>query len=120
MHSVFDGLRELNRKLATDLGINLGRLLFRARPSGVRPGACGWRSAAAPRCPDRVAEFFNDLGLHLLEGYGLTEAGPVLSAAHPDEPLDPGSVGKPLVGIEVEVQTDRCGASERFLRGVPT
>ena len=56
--------------------------------------------------PNRVAEFFNDLGLRLLEGYGLTEAAPVLSVAHPDQPLQPGSVGQPLVGIEVKLQNE--------------
>ena len=36
--------------------------------------------------PQRVAQFFNDIGIKLLEGYGLTESAPVLSVARPDEP----------------------------------
>jgi long-chain acyl-CoA synthetase len=55
--------------------------------------------------PPRVAQFFNDVGIKLLEGYGLTEAAPVLSVARPDEPLIAGSVGKPLAGVEVRLDT---------------
>jgi long-chain acyl-CoA synthetase len=42
------------------------------------------------------------LGVPLLEGYGLTEAGPVVSANRPDNNV-PGSVGKPLPGVEVKL-----------------
>jgi long-subunit acyl-CoA synthetase (AMP-forming) len=53
--------------------------------------------------PQRVAQFFNDIGIKLLEGYGLTESAPVLSVARPDEPLKPGSVGKPLGKVELKL-----------------
>ena len=53
--------------------------------------------------PHRVAEFFNDIGIPLLEGYGLTEAAPVLSVARPDEPLRVGAVGRPLNGVEIKL-----------------
>jgi long-chain acyl-CoA synthetase len=41
------------------------------------------------------------LGLPLIEGYGLTEAGPVVAANGLGDNL-PGSVGRPLQGIEVK------------------
>ena len=96
VHSVFDRLRDLNRQLATDFGLNLGRLLFRAAHQALG-GRLRLAVSGGAALPNRVAEFFNDLGLHLLEGYGLTEAGPVLSAAHPDEPLNPG-IGRQTAG----------------------
>jgi len=53
----------------------------------------------------------------LLEGYGLTEAAPVLSAARPDEPLTVGSVGRPLNGIEVKLDGESGGIGEIVTRG---
>lgn len=101
-HAAFDQLRELNRRLERDSGLNLGSILFRqahmALGGRLRLAVSG--GAALPR---RVAEFFTEIGLPLLEGYGLTEAAPVISVAHPDESPVAGSVGKPLSKIEVRL-----------------
>lgn len=50
--------------------------------------------------PTKVAQFFVGLGLPLIEGYGLTEAGPVVTSTAIEHSL-PGSVGRPLYGLEV-------------------
>jgi long-chain acyl-CoA synthetase len=49
-----------------------------------------------------VARLLIGLGLPLVEGYGLTEAAPVVAANELDDNL-PGSVGRPLDGIEVKL-----------------
>jgi long-chain acyl-CoA synthetase len=49
-----------------------------------------------------VARFFIGLGLPLTEGYGLTEAAPVVTATEPRDCL-PGCVGTPLPGIETRL-----------------
>jgi long-chain acyl-CoA synthetase len=112
----FGQLRDLNRRLERDSGVNLGSILFRqahaALGGNLRLAVSG--GAALPR---RVAEFFNDIGIRLLEGYGLTEAAPVLSAAHPDESLCPGSVGKPLGRIELRLDPDGAEVGEIVARG---
>jgi long-chain acyl-CoA synthetase len=46
-----------------------------------------------------VARVFIGLGLNLLQGYGLTETGPVVSVSTTDD-NDPRTVGKPLPGVE--------------------
>ena len=56
-------------------------------------------TGAAPMS-EKVARFFIGLGFPLVEGYGLTEAGPVVSGNSLEKNL-PGSVGRPLPGIEV-------------------
>jgi long-chain acyl-CoA synthetase len=62
------------------------------------------RAAVSGGAPlDRsVAEFLLGLGLPVVEGYGLTEAAPVVSANATEDNL-PGSVGRPLKGLEVRL-----------------
>jgi long-chain acyl-CoA synthetase len=54
--------------------------------------------------PD-VGRFFLALGLTLLQGYGQTEAGPVISATRPDA-IRIDTVGPPLVGVDLRLATD--------------
>jgi long-chain acyl-CoA synthetase len=49
-----------------------------------------------------VSHFLIGLGLPLVEGYGLTEAAPVVTATTLQDSL-PGSVGRPLTGLELKV-----------------
>jgi long-chain acyl-CoA synthetase len=51
----------------------------------------------------RVLQFFSDLGIAIYEGYGLTETGPIVSANCPGA-CRPGSVGRPLPGVEVRIE----------------
>ncbi len=60
-------------------------------------------SGGAP-LPADVACFLIGLGIPLVEGYGLTETGPVVTAS-PADAFIPGTVGKPLKGIELEVSS---------------
>jgi long-chain acyl-CoA synthetase len=48
----------------------------------------------------RIAHTFIGLGLPLLQGYGMTEASPVISVNREDD-NDPESVGPPVPGVEV-------------------
>jgi long-chain acyl-CoA synthetase len=52
--------------------------------------------------PIKVTQFFLGLGLPLIEGYGLTEAGPVVTSMAIKDSL-PGSAGQPLYGLEVRL-----------------
>jgi len=42
----------------------------------------------------------------ILEGYGLSETSPVASFNHPDRPRKPGTIGQPISGVDMRVQTD--------------
>ena len=64
-------------------------------------GGCGCSSPAARRCRPRPMKAFRGLGFNLFEGYGLTEASPVLTVNRPGTRLLAGSVGEPLPGIDV-------------------
>ncbi|GMU47419.1 MAG: AMP-binding protein [Porticoccaceae bacterium] len=49
-----------------------------------------------------IARFFLGMGLDLLQGYGMTESSPVVSANTPED-NDPASVGRPLPGVQVRI-----------------
>jgi long-chain acyl-CoA synthetase len=79
------------------------RLLFRpvrARFGGrIRIAASG----AAPLSKD-LAEFYEAIGMPLIEGYGLTEGG--VAALNPLHAPKPGSIGVPLPGVEARLAED--------------
>ncbi|MGE3747844.1 MAG: long-chain fatty acid--CoA ligase [Sphingomonadaceae bacterium] len=62
-------------------------------------------SGGAPLNPE-VGVFFHALGLTFLQGYGQTEAGPVISCNRPHAGLRMDSVGPPLKGVEVRIAED--------------
>lgn len=62
-------------------------------------------SGGAPLNPE-VGQFFSALGLTILQGYGQTEAGPVISCNRPKAGIDHATVGPPLLGTEVRIAED--------------
>ena len=79
------------------------RLFFRkvrARFGGrLRVAASG----AAPLGKD-LAEFYEAIGMPLIEGYGLTEGG--VATLNPLDRPKPGSIGKPLPGVELRISEE--------------
>ena len=59
-------------------------------------------SGASALHPRLWAEFKDRFGVELLEGYGLTETSPAVTT-HIGIPVRPGTVGKPVPGVEVKV-----------------
>ncbi len=62
-------------------------------------------SGGAPLNPD-VGIFFHSVGLTLLQGYGQTEAGPVIACNRPRAGLKMDTVGPPMKGVEVKIAED--------------
>ena len=62
-------------------------------------------SGGAPLNPE-VGVFFESMGLTMLQGYGQTEAGPVISCNRPAAGLKMDTVGPPLDGVEVKIAPD--------------
>jgi len=62
-------------------------------------------SGGAPLNPE-VGMFFQSLGVTLLQGYGQTEAGPVISCNRPSAGISADTVGPPLLDTEVRIAED--------------
>ena len=60
-------------------------------------------SGAAPLSKD-LAEFYEAIGMPLIEGYGLTEGGVV--CLNPLDRPKPGSIGKPIPGVDVRISEE--------------
>ncbi len=61
-------------------------------------------SGGAP-LPVEAAEFFQAIGITVLQGYGLTEASPVVSATRYDN-NELGTIGQPLYNVEIKIAGD--------------
>ncbi len=62
-------------------------------------------SGGAPLNPE-VGNFFDAMGLTMLQGYGQTEAGPVMSCNRPAAGLKMDTVGPPMRGVEIKIADD--------------
>lgn len=62
-------------------------------------------SGGAPLSPE-VGVFFDSMGLTMLQGYGQTEAGPVISCNRPAAGLKMDTVGPPLHGVVIRIAED--------------
>ncbi|MGV9418775.1 AMP-dependent synthetase/ligase [Streptomyces sp. NPDC003674] len=102
-HSVPFGLAA-KHKVADTLVYGKLREAFGGRLRACVSGA----SALAPE----IGYFFAGAGIHILEGYGLTESS-AASFVNPGEAYRTGTVGKPLPGTEVRIADD----GEILLRG---
>jgi len=97
--------------------VNLGKLLFwpvhRKFGGRLRLLVSGG-SALDPE----VQDAFRELGFDLYEGYGLTEAAPVLAVSKPGGEAPAGSVGPALPGIELRIDApDANGVGEVLAKG---
>lgn len=62
-------------------------------------------SGGAPLNPE-VGNFFDAMGLTMLQGYGQTESGPIMSCNRPAAGLKMDTVGPPMRGVEVKIAED--------------
>jgi long-chain acyl-CoA synthetase len=114
--AAFDAAAEANRWLASNLGVDAGRVLFGAVHDRLG-GHMKWLISGGAALPRETQELFFGVGLRLTQGYGLTEAAPVLTVARPGKRLEPG-VGQPVPGVELRIEgANEQGIGEVVARG---
>lgn len=112
-----EALVKTNFELRARLGINLGVLMFAPVHEGFG-GRIRYLISGGSALPAEVLKGFYGLGFDFFEGYGLTETSPVLTVTTPKGKPLPGSVGKPLAGVEVKIaEPDASGVGEVLARG---
>ncbi len=112
-----DNVIEFNAWLRDNTPFNLGPIIFFPIHEGMG-GKMRYLISGGSALSEKVQKDLHGLGFNILEGYGLTESSPVLTVARPGNKLLRGSVGKPLPGVEVKIDSpDENGVGEVLARG---
>ena len=98
------------------IGIDVRRKLFKQIIDNLGGSLRLVISGGAPLDP-KVAKGFNDFGIVLLQGYGLTETSPVI-AAEDIKHIKSGSIGRAMTNVELEINNkDENGIGEIRVKG---
>jgi long-chain acyl-CoA synthetase len=112
-----DLLMKFNAWLRDQTPLNFGQLLFYPIHEGMG-GRIRYFISGGSALNEKVQRNFQGLGFTILEGYGLTEASPVLTVTRPENRMLAGTVGKSLPGVEVRIaDPDPSGVGEVIARG---
>ncbi|HEY0546373.1 MAG TPA: AMP-binding protein [Pyrinomonadaceae bacterium] len=115
--SAADLLIRANAWLRDNTPLNLGHFVFYPIHKGLG-GRIRYLISGGSALSEKVQKDFHGLGFTILEGYGLTEASPVLTVTRPRNSMLSGSVGKPLPGVEIKIaEADASGVGEVIARG---
>ncbi|HJQ35143.1 MAG TPA: AMP-binding protein [Pyrinomonadaceae bacterium] len=110
-------LMRFNSRLRDQTPLNLGQVVFRPIHSGLG-GRIRYLISGGSALNEKVKRDMHGLGFTILEGYGLTEASPVLTVTRPQNALNATSVGRPLPGVELRISDpDASGIGEVIARG---
>lgn len=74
-------------------------------------------SGGAPMPVEVMRRFEELFGARVVEGYGLSETSPVACFNHPSRPSKPGTVGQPLMSVEVKCFDENDNEVETGARG---
>jgi long-chain acyl-CoA synthetase len=106
-----------NAWLRDKTSLNFGQVLFYPIHEGLG-GRIRYFISGGSALSEKIQRDFHGLGFTILEGYGLTEASPVLTVTRPEDRMLTGTVGKPLPGVEVRISDpDMSGVGEVIARG---
>lgn len=98
------------------VGIDLRRVLFKSVLDNFGGNLEMIISGGAP-ISDEYMKGFDDLGVVIINGYGITECSPIV-ALNRNNNIRYGTVGKPVPGVEVKIENpDADGEGEIWVKG---
>lgn len=114
---ILERLQDANSVLRDRFDLNIGPLVFGAIHEAFG-GRLDYLVSGGAALPEEVLEGFYGLGFDMYEGYGLTEAAPVLTVNRPDGGVAPGTVGQPLPDVDIQIEdVDEDGVGEIVATG---
>ena len=125
--NVYKEIKKQGKEKAINIGIKISQFLlkfhidvrrkiFKSIIEGLGGRMRFIISGGAP-LDKEIAKKFSEFGMHVVQGYGLTETSPVISAEG-DGFVKPGSIGKPMKHVELEiVNKDEAGIGEIRVKG---
>jgi long-chain acyl-CoA synthetase len=112
-----DLLMKINAWLRDKTPLNFGQILFYPIHEGMG-GRIRYFISGGSALSEKIQRDFQGLGFTILEGYGLTEASPVLTVTRPENRMLSGTVGRPLPGVQIDIKDpDANGVGEVIARG---
>ncbi len=119
----------LTKRLYVDLGqriaglskwildMSVGKVVFKALREKAGLDSVRLLVSGAAAINPEVSKFLNNLGIVLVQGYGLSETSPVLAVNSPND-NDYNSVGKPLDGVDLKIlDANEAGVGEIAVKG---
>jgi long-chain acyl-CoA synthetase len=114
--TIFSVLYNISKLFLVVVGVNIGKKLFGSLHKKLGGKIRFWVSGGAAIDP-ALLRSFEILGITIIQGYGLTESSPILSACSQSDNRI-GSVGKALPEIEIRISDpDGKGSGEIIARG---
>lgn len=112
MTKLFNFLRKLSGFLRKS-GIDVRRKLFKSVLAALGGEVRVCITGAAPIRKELV-DFFAELGIDVLQGYGMTECAPVIAGCNSYYNV-PGTCGQPLGGITLAIDNNKAGEDGEIL-----
>ena len=98
-------------------GIDIRRKLFKSVLAGFGGNLCHIVCGGAPIRPE-IGKFFDDIGILMVGGYGITECSPLVSANEADSTNNFSSAGRKLECLEWRIEgADADGIGEIVVKG---
>ncbi|HID16570.1 MAG TPA: hypothetical protein EYP16_07215 [Candidatus Atribacteria bacterium] len=101
----------------TKISKGIGKALFKSVREALGMKHMKYVISGGAGLPEWVSDFLEKLGIPILQGYGLTEASPVVSVNLPDKPKNK-SIGLVIPDVDVKIDNpNEEGVGELLVRG---